>query len=195
MLKVGVTGGIGSGKSTVCHLFQCLEIPIFNADEAGRQLLAKDNDVIGQVQNLLGEDTYVEGKPDRKKIAEIVFVSPEKLQQLNSIIHPAVRNKFLQWTLEQSSPYLIYEAAILFETGLYKQLDFTILITAPESLRINRVIQRDKIEESSVKNRMKNQWSDEDKKKLADFIIANDDTTPLLPRVMELHHMLISKAK
>src|SRR6185437_5146683 len=143
MLKVGITGGIGSGKSTVCHLFKCLEIPVFNADNAGRQLLEEDTFVIEQVISTFGENVLTNGKPDRKKIGGIVFNSPEKLAQLNAIIHPAVRKKYAEWTLEQTAPYLIYEAAILFETGLYKQLDYTVLVTAPELLRIQRVMERD----------------------------------------------------
>jgi dephospho-CoA kinase len=195
MLKVGLTGGIGSGKSTVCNLFKCLEVPVFNADEAGRRLLSEDKDVIGQVQHIFGQEVLVGGKPDRKKIAEIVFNSPEKLAQLNAVIHPAVRKSFNTWASMQTSQYVIDEAAILFETGIYKQLDFTVLVTAPEQLRIQRVMQRDGMDEASVKSRMKNQWSDDDKRKIANFVIANDGIDPLLPRVMEIHNAIISKLK
>jgi dephospho-CoA kinase len=195
MLKIGVTGGIGSGKSTVCNLFKCLEIPVFNADETGRKLLSEDKEVIEEVKNIFGEEILLSGKPDRKKIAQIVFANPEKLAQLNSIIHPAVRKNFREWSTQQNARYAIYEAAILFETRLYKQLDFTILVTAPESLRIERVMQRDDVDEASVKSRMKNQWVDEEKKKLADFVILNDDINPLLPQVMEVHNKILSKIK
>jgi dephospho-CoA kinase len=192
MLKIGITGGIGSGKSTVCNLFKCLEIPVFNADEAGRSLLTEDIIVIEEVKNIFGEGIIINGKPDRKKIAEIVFNDPGKLVKLNSIIHPMVRNKFNDWTSQQHTPYVIDEAAILFETGIYKQLDFTILVVAPEQLRIKRVIQRDRVEESAIRDRMKNQWNDEEKKKIADFIIINDDMMPLLPQVMDIHNRLIA---
>jgi dephospho-CoA kinase len=195
MFRVGVTGGIGSGKSTVCNLFKCLEVPVFNADETGRRLLAEDKNVIQQVQSIFGKEIMMNGKPDRKKIAEIVFIAPEKLTQLNAIIHPAVRKNFNEWAEVQTSPYVIDEAAILFETGIYKQLDLTILVTAPDQLRIRRVMQRDSIDEASVRNRMKNQWSDEDKVKLANFVIINDDINPLLPRLMEIHNEIISKLK
>jgi dephospho-CoA kinase len=195
MLKVGLTGGIGSGKSTVCNLFKCLEVPVFNADEAGRRLLSEDKDVIGQVQHIFGQEVLVGGKPDRKKIAEIVFNSPEKLAQLNAVVHPAVRKSFNTWASMQTSKYVIDEAAILFETGIYKQLDFTVLVTAPEQLRIQRVMQRDGMDEASVKSRMKNQWSDDDKRKIANFVIVNDGIDPLLPRVMEIHNAIISKLK
>lgn len=193
MLKVGITGGIGSGKSTVCHLFRCLEIPVFSADDAGRQLLESDNTVIEQVKNSFGEDVFMDGKPDRKKIGGIVFNNPGKLAQLNAIIHPAVRKKYMEWTQVQKAPYLIYEAAILFETGLYKQLDFTVLVTAPGLLRIKRVIARDGISETSIRDRIKNQWSDEEKMKLASFVLVNDDTQALLPQVINIHTLLLSK--
>ncbi|HTA27526.1 MAG TPA: dephospho-CoA kinase [Bacteroidia bacterium] len=195
MGKVGVTGGIGSGKSTVCRLFKCLEIPVFNADEAGRRLLAEDADVIKQVKHIFGETVIINGKPDRKKIGGIVFNNPEKLAQLNAVIHPAVRKSYIDWSSEQKSAYAIYEAAILFETGIYKQLDYTILVVAPEALRVKRVMQRDGIDEATVKARISNQWSDEEKKKLADFVLINDDSIPLLPQVMEIHNKLISQAK
>lgn len=195
MLKVGVTGGIGSGKSMVCNLFKCLEVPVFNADEAGRRLLEEDRNIIEQVQDIFGGEIIFEGKPDRKKIAEIVFSNPGKLKQLNSVIHPAVRKNFNEWAAEQSTPYVIDEAAILFETGIYKQLDFMILVIAPEQLRIKRVMQRDGSDERAVKERMENQWSDEEKKKIADFVIMNDGVTPLLPQVMEIHKSIISKIK
>lgn len=194
MLKVGVTGGIGSGKSTICQIFQCLQIPVFNADEAGRRLLAENAEVIEQVKILFGEDIAPGGKPDRKKIAASVFTSPEKLSRLNSIIHPAVRKEFNRWAAAQTSSYIIDEAAILIETGIYKQLDFTILVVAPEALRTARVMQRDHINETDIKARMKNQWSDEDKQKVAAFVIVNDDVQPLLPQVMSIHSAILTKA-
>lgn len=195
MLKVGVTGGIGSGKSTVCHIFKCLEIPIFNADEAGRLLLAEDTEVIEQVKNIFGEQVIINGKPDRKGIANIVFTTPEKLAELNSVIHPAVRKKFNEWVSEQNTAYVIDEAAILFETGSFRQLDYTILVVATEALRIKRIMQRDCMSEAAIKDRMKNQWSDEDKMKLSAFVITNDDVNPLLSQVMDIHNKLTILAK
>jgi len=195
MLKVGITGGIGSGKSTVCNLFKCLDIPVFNADEAGRYLLSEDVYVIEKVVEIFGHSIITGVKPDRKKIAELVFRNPEKLALLNSIIHPAVRKKFNEWVSEQNSPYVIDEAAILFETGIYKQLDTTILVTAPEELRINRVMHRDGTDAATIRDRMKNQWTDEQKKALTDFVIINDDVNPLLPQVNAFHESLLKRAK
>jgi dephospho-CoA kinase len=195
MLKIGITGGMGSGKSTVCNLFKCLEIPVFNADETGRYLLAEDTAVIAQVKDIFGEQVILNGKPDRKKIAEIVFNNPGKLTLLNSIIHPAVRRKFNAWAAEQNTPYVMDESAILFETGIYKQLDYTILVVAPEPLRIKRVMERDGMAEAMVRDRVKNQWNDAQKIALADFVISNDDINPLLPQVMDIHNTLVSKSK
>ncbi len=192
MLKIGITGGIGSGKSTVCKLFQCLEVPVFNADEAGRDLLAEDSSVIKKVIEIFGDTIITGQKPDRKKMAEIVFKNPEKLAELTAVIHPAVRSKFNEWVSEQSTSYVINEAAILFETGIYKQLDYTILVTAPEEIRIQRVMQRDGIDEATIRDRIKNQWSDEQKKELANFVISNDEVNPLMPLVMEIHNKLLS---
>jgi dephospho-CoA kinase len=195
MLLIGVTGGIGSGKSTVCNLFRCLEIPVFNADEAGRELLANDSRVIEKVATIFGKQVILNGTPDRKKIAEIVFTNPAKLAELSAIIHPAVRKKFAAWAAEQKSPYVIDEAAILFETGIYKKLDYTILVQAPEELRIKRIVQRDGTNEAAIKDRMKNQWSEEQKKGLANFVIINDDINPVMPQVMEIHKKLLTLAR
>jgi dephospho-CoA kinase len=195
MLRIGVTGGIGSGKSTVCTIFKCLEIPVFNADEEGRRLLSENADVIKEVQHIFRDEVLTNGKPDRKKLAAIVFNNAGMLEKLNSIIHPAVRKKFNDWVLEQKAPYVIDEAAILFETGIYKQLDYTILVVAPEPVRISRVSRRDGVDEATVQARMKNQWTDEQKKILADFVIINDDINPLLPQVMDIHNTILSKLK
>jgi dephospho-CoA kinase len=195
MLRVGVTGGIGSGKSTVCNVFRCLDIPVFNADKEGRHFLDEDEVVKEQIINIFGEKVLTNDKLDRNAIARIVFNDREKLAQLNAVIHPAVRKKFNIWADKQKSPYVINEAAILFETGSYKLLDYVILVIAPESLRIRRIAQRDGMGEDEIKVRMKNQWGDEEKMKLTSFVIDNNDIKPLLPQVMELHHKLISLVK
>ncbi|HTA84285.1 MAG TPA: dephospho-CoA kinase, partial [Bacteroidia bacterium] len=122
MLKVGITGGIGSGKSTVCKIFESLGIPVFRADDESRRLLSEDAEVKKQVVSLLGEEVIIQGKPDRKKIAELVFNDPEKLRALNDIIHPRVRDGVALWAEQQRSAWVIEEAAILFESGAYKNL-------------------------------------------------------------------------
>ncbi|MFA6126092.1 MAG: dephospho-CoA kinase [Bacteroidales bacterium] len=192
MKTVGLTGGIGSGKSVIAKIFMNLGTPVFDADTEGGKILDEDLQVRQQMMEWFGADIYSKGKPDRQKIAGIVFNDPQALQRLNSLIHPAVMNRFLAWRLEnQSSPYVIHEAAILIETGLFRHMDYIILVTAPEEIRIQRVKHRDRIDEEAVRRRMQNQWSDEQKCPLASFIIDNSGESALLPRVLEIHKKLI----
>jgi dephospho-CoA kinase len=186
MIKVGVTGGIGSGKSTVCRIFECLGVPVFRADEEGRRLLGEDKEVQKKVASLFGDAVLTKGKPDRKKIAAIVFADEGKLKQLNAIIHPAVKNSFANWLKQQTGSLVIEEAAILFENGNYKDFDAMVLVTAPEALRIKRVTERDHVSVDEIKKRMKNQWSDEEKAAKADHILLNDEESMLMPKVLEL---------
>jgi dephospho-CoA kinase len=195
MFKAGVTGGIGSGKSTVCRIFESLGIPIFRADEESRRLLDEDEEVKKSVAALFKEPVFINNKPDRKKIASLVFNTPDKLKELNAIIHPKVRDAVAAWANEQHTDWVIEEAAILFESGAYKNLDAIIVVSAPESLRIKRVMVRDGITEASVKERMKNQLTEEERKKRADFIIENDDTQLLIPQAIEIMKKISLKIK
>ena len=198
MLKVGITGGIGSGKTTVCKLFEKLDIPVYYADDRAKKLLAEDQKVINQVKKLLGESIYKNGQPDRKKIAEIVFNDNEKLNQLNKIIHPAVAIDQEKWQQDQEKnnvPYTLKEAALLFETGSYKQLDKIIVVDAPEALRIERVIKRDKVSEKEVKARMNKQWDAALKVQKADFVIDNSEKAELIPQVRAIQQKLIKLAQ
>ena len=194
MLKVGVTGGIGSGKSSVCKILECLGVPVFRADDEGRRLLREDTEIQQKVVGLFGDSILVNGRLDRKKIAAIVFSDEKKLVQLNSVIHPAVRNSFLNWVDKQNAGIIIEEAAILFESGAYKNLDTVIVVTAPEKLRIERVMKRDNTTEQEVRVRMKNQISEEERVKRANHVIVNDGSTMLIPAVLELYKSL-PKAK
>jgi|SRR5581483_4144098 len=195
MLKVGVTGGIGSGKSSVCKIFECLGVPVFRADDEGRRLLSEDADVQKKVVDLFGNSVLISGKLDRKKIASVVFNDEKKLVQLNSVIHPAVRNSFLNWLNGQSTNMIIEEAAILFESGAYKNMDTVIVVSAPEYVRIDRVMRRDNTTEQEVKLRMKNQLSEEDRVKRASHVIVNDGTAMLIPAVLDLHKSLLKTKK
>jgi dephospho-CoA kinase len=186
MLKVGVTGGIGSGKSTVCKIFESLGIPVFRADDEGRRLLDEDEEVKKKVAGLFGDKVIVNGKPDRKQIASLVFNDAQKLQQLNAIIHPKVRESLKTWAAKQSSPWVIEEAAIIFESGIDKNLDAVIVVSAPEELRIQRVMARDGVTEASVRERIKNQISEEERRKRADYIIENDNTQLLTPQALDI---------
>ena len=187
MLKVGITGGIGSGKSTICNFFSLLGIPVFNADNEAKKIMNESLLVRSKMMMLFGKDIYLPNQDiDRKKLASIIFNSPSLLQKVNSIIHPEVRNYFNEWCNEQESPYIVHEAAILFESGFYKIMDYTILITAPENQRIERIMQRDKSTYEQIKKRISKQWTDEKKIKLADFTINNNNRELIIPTLIEL---------
>ncbi|MDD4645868.1 MAG: dephospho-CoA kinase [Bacteroidales bacterium] len=192
MRTIGLTGGIGSGKSMVAEIFTHLGIPVFNADAESKQILREDTVLHDQLSQLFGPGIFNQGIPDRKKLAEILFLDREKMDKMNGLIHPRVIDRFVSWCKEhQQSPYLVHEAAILFETGFYRLMDLNILVVAPDDIRIKRVMERDQTTEKLVRERMQNQWTDEQKKPLADIIMINDGESPLLPQVLEIHNKLI----
>ncbi|MCX6221800.1 MAG: dephospho-CoA kinase [Bacteroidia bacterium] len=196
MLKVGITGGIGSGKSTVCRVFSVLGIPVFQADvEAGR-LQNEDPKIISELIGIFGPEIYSkEGLLNRKKLASIVFNDRGLLEKLNSIIHPAVHREFEKWSARNSNfPYVIYEAAILFETGNYRNFDFTILVVADEQERIERVSKRDHSKPEDVVQRMNNQLMDKEKIKMTDFVIENNDNQLIISQILKLDQRLKSKS-
>jgi dephospho-CoA kinase len=195
MLKIGLTGGIGSGKSTVAEIFRTLGVPVFNSDQVARDLQENDPDVIAAMKKSFGEKVFTGGKLDRSKMASEVFKDKEKLQLLNSIIHPAVGKAFEKFLSENAAkPYAIKEAAILFELVLEKQLDEMITITAPEEIRIERVMRRDGVSEADVRARMKNQLPDETKAALSSFVLVNEGTGLVLPQVIAAHEKILEKA-
>ncbi|MGD1844852.1 MAG: dephospho-CoA kinase [Salibacteraceae bacterium] len=188
--SIGLTGGIGSGKSTVAQVFEALGVPVYYSDARGRFLLAHDPDVQKQVQHHFGAEVFRSGQPDRAALAAKVFGNPKGLEQLNQIIHPAVGRDFQQWKAKQNSGYVLKESAILFEHNLHLQSDKTILVVAPEAVRIRRVMARDEATEAAVRARMKHQWSDDQKEKLADFVVVNDDQQMVIPQVLAIHQEL-----
>jgi len=195
MLRIGITGGIGSGKTTVCKLFELQGIPVFYSDAQARTAMNTDLDLADGIRQTFGKDIYFEnGLLDRKKLASIVFSDDSKLKELNALVHPAVFRRFHIWSAEQTSPYVLKEAAILFESDSYKDCDGIILVKAPLDLKIARVIKRDAITKQEVLNRMEKQLSDEEKLKLSDFIIENDEKQLLVPQVLKLHQQLLNKA-
>ncbi|MBA2423374.1 MAG: dephospho-CoA kinase [Chitinophagales bacterium] len=195
MLHIGVTGGIGAGKSTVCRVFEILGIPVFYADEESKQLLS-DPIVKLEVMKLLGVNVYLDEVADRKKIAHIVFNNKETLKSFNAIMHPAVNRRFKSWLYQQRDvPYIIKEAALIFETGIEKDLNKVIVVAAHMDLRIRRIQGRDGITEEQVLLRMQNQWPQEEKIRLADFIINNNDEQPIIPQVLTLHEKLTAMAQ
>lgn len=192
MKKIGVTGGIGSGKSIVCEIFKTLGCKVYNADERAKMLLDNDVEIRRQIMLNFGEQVYQSGKADRKLLAAKVFNNTEALKTLNSIIHPAVSVDFHEWLqINSNQPYIIKEAAIMFESGANKQLDEVILVYASPEIRMKRVMQRDNITEDAVIARMKNQMSDDDKIKLSNYIIYNDGTQSLIKQVLTLHNNFI----
>lgn len=193
MLKIGITGGIGTGKSTVCRIFETLEIPVFKADDESKKILEEDAEVMKAIQGAFGESVYSEGNLNKKKLAGIVFNNPEKLADLNAITHPAVSRKFEFWVIQQQDvPYVIEEAALIYEAGAEALLDVVIVVTSPEWLRIQRVSERDKTNEAEIRTRMKNQWPEEEKIKRARFIIHNDEEQLLIPQVLSIHRTLLN---
>ncbi|WP_293944998.1 MULTISPECIES: dephospho-CoA kinase [unclassified Sphingobacterium] len=190
-LKIGITGGIGSGKTFLAKLFEALGVPVYNADEEAKRLMNSDTRIKKQLIELFGEATYKDGKLDRTFLAAIVFSDKEKLELLNGIVHPIVIQEAKDWAERQTSRYSLKEAALLFESGSYKELDYTILVKAPMDVRIQRVIKRDGVTEQQVRERISKQLSDEEKLQLADFVIVNDGITPLLPQVWTLHQKFL----
>jgi dephospho-CoA kinase len=194
VLKIGITGGIGSGKSIVCKIFSQLGIPVYEADAAAKQLMNTDQELISNLKKEFGEKIYnSKNELNKKALAEIVFNNPHALKKLNNLVHPAVRIDFDNWiNKNNSAPYVIEEAAILFESGAYKNMDYIITVSAPEDLRFKRVMMRDNVSEEHVRNISKNQMDDKEKIKLSDFEIVNDDTQLLIPQVLHLHDHFLS---
>jgi dephospho-CoA kinase len=193
MLKIGITGGIGSGKTTVAKLFEALGVPVFYADAETRMLQNTDPELRAALIEAFGTETYLpDGKLNRTFIAEIVFADKTALAKVNSIVHPAVARHFINWCASRMHHhYILKEAAILFESGSDKELDGVITVTAPEEIRIRRVMQRDNISEAEVRKRISNQWPEEEKIKRSKWII-NNDGSPLEPQVHAINQQLTS---
>lgn len=189
-MVVGLTGGIGSGKSTIAKAFATLGIAVFNSDEQAKALIANNAQVKERIIASFGEEAYQNGEYNRAYIAQIVFNNPEKLAILNSIVHPALAKHFKQWAKKQTSPYVLKEAAILFESGSYKDCDYIITVTAPEQLRIARVIARDHCTEAQVRARMAQQWTDAQRIALSNAVIENIDLESAKEQVKRIHFQL-----
>ncbi|MBE9584495.1 dephospho-CoA kinase [Mucilaginibacter sp. JRF] len=194
MLKIGLTGNIGSGKTTVAGVFEVLGIPVFYADAAAKNVMVTDAELIEGVKQAFGSDAYfADAILNRKHIANIVFNNADELARLNALVHPAVFRAFDEWVLRQTSaPYVIKEAAILFESGSYKKCDQTILVSAPLEQRLERVMQRDGISHDEAASRDARQMNEEEKKILANHIIINDGSQLVIPQVLSLHQQFIA---
>lgn len=198
MLKVGITGGIGTGKTTVCKLFEELAVPVYYADDRAKWLMNHQPDVRLALINIFGKEVYDnKGLLNRKYLSAIVFNNKSKLEQLNAIVHPAVFEDSNNWQKQQEQAgfsYTLKEAALLFETGTYKQLDKIIVVTAPETLRISRVMLRDKVSKEEVEKRIKSQLPQAEKEARADFLIQNIELEKLFPQIHQIHQQLLQLA-
>lgn len=183
MKKIGITGGIGSGKSVVGQILEAMHFPVYYSDQQSKILVDTDHVIREELIKLLGKEVYLDGKLNRPFLTQQLFSNDDLRLKINQIIHPKVREAFTIWVNKQSSNLVFNEAAILFETGAYQSMDYTILVTAPLELKIERVLKRDNIAINEIQERMSKQWSDEEKIPLADFVIVNDEAKPLLKQV------------
>lgn len=190
MLKIGITGGIGSGKSMVAKVFEHLGIPVYNADTAAKSLMENDPYLRASITDLFGPEAYLNGPLNRSYISSLVFKDRSKLEALNALVHPATIQYGKEWMSRQTTPYAIKEAALIFESGTQDELDYVIGVYAPQALRIHRVMQRDKVTREQVLQRMANQIDESVKMRLCDFVVVNDDQQLVLPQVLKLHEHL-----
>jgi dephospho-CoA kinase len=195
MLRIGLTGGIGSGKSTVARIFNVLGVPVYNADEASKKLMSEDPDLKNKIVAAFGDNSYNNGLLNRKFLSDQVFHDRKKLDLLNSIVHPATLKDVSAWLEKQNAPYIIKEAALIFESGSQKMLDFVIGVQSPLAWRIARTMRRDHSTSEEVEARIHLQMDEEKKMQLCDFIIVNDEQQMLIPQVLKLHNEFIIKEK
>jgi dephospho-CoA kinase len=194
MLKVGLTGGIGSGKTTVARLFALLGVPVYNADDAAKRLMQEDAGLRASIIAAFSGEAYPDGKLDRAFLAKQVFNDPVRLAQLNALVHPATISDATRWMQEQTAPYTLKEAALLFESGSDKGLDLVIGVDAPEDIRIRRVMAREQTTEEEVRKRLDKQMPEHEKLHRCNFILHNDERQMLIPQVIALHEKLTALA-
>lgn len=190
-LLVGLTGGIGSGKTTVAKVFETLGVPVYYADDAAKKLMNEDDDLRKKIITHFGNEVYENGQLKKEILGAIVFNDAEKLKLLNSLVHPATIAHANQWHKLQTSPYVIKEAALLFESDAWKNIDYSIGVKAPENLRLQRAMQRDNQTAENIQARMQKQMNEDEKMKRCDFILTNDEEQLLIPQILELHEKLL----
>ena len=190
---VGLTGGIGSGKTTIANFFKELGVPIYIADTEAKALMNRSKVIKRKLIALFGDNAYQNGKLNRDFLSKQIFNDKDLLQKMNAIVHPKVASHFKRWVKKQDAPYVISEAAILFENGSYKKYDYIITVTAPEEVRLKRVMSRDNSSKEKVKSVMNNQWKDEEKIKLSDYVIQNINLEEAKAQVLQIHQNLLQK--
>ena len=195
VLRIGLTGGIGSGKSTVSGIFKVLGIPVFDADTEAKLLMETDPVLRTAIIDTFGPSTYRDGQLDRKYLASIVFKDPYKLELLNSLVHPFAIAAALNWSIQQKAPYVVKEAALFFEAGSAAGLDYIIGVYAPQHIRLKRVMDRDNLTRDEVMARMQRHIQEEIKMRLCDFVVMNDDQQLLIPQVLKLHEQFLKESK
>lgn len=195
MKILGITGGIGSGKSVVCKILATLGVPVYDADREAKKIYEKNPELLDKMKMEFSEEIFdKQGRIDKKKLAEVVFSNPEKLKILNSWIHPLVRKDFQNWCASQhDSPYVVKEAAILFESGANKDCDRIVSVESPLELRIQRIRERDRKSRNDIERIIENQWSDEERSKRSDFVVYNDEKEMLIPQVLLMHDSLVKE--
>jgi dephospho-CoA kinase len=194
-MKLGVTGGIGSGKTSVCRVFNVLGIPVFSADPVAREIMDTNSMIIERINTIAGKNLYRGGSLDRMALASLIFNDACLLSEVNALIHPLVFESFSKWVQEQATPYVIFEAAILYESGAFKLVDKVATVVAPVEERIERVIQRNRLTREQVLARMRNQMDDDERIRLADFVIDNSENDMIIPYILRIHEEIIDYLK
>lgn len=191
-MKLGITGGIGSGKTSVCRVFNVLGIPVFSADPEAQKIMNSDNKIIREINKIAGKNLYAHGSLDRMGLASLIFNNPDALKKVNSLVHPVVFEHFNAWVEDQKTPYVIMENAILFESGASALVDRIATIIAPVEERIQRVIQRNELSREQVMERIRNQMNDETRIKMSDYVINNSENAMIIPVILRIHEDLLN---
>ena len=193
ILKLGVTGGIGSGKTSVCRVFSVLGIPVFSADNEAREVMDIDTSIMLRINTITGKNLYSSGSLDRSELAKLIFNNSRLLEKVNSLVHPVVFSRFREWVRRQDAPYVIMEAAILFESGADKIVDRIMTVVAPVEQRIERVIRRNMLTSDQVMERMRNQLDDEIRIQRSDYVVRNSENDMIIPAILKIHGELLQQ--
>jgi dephospho-CoA kinase len=191
-MKLGVTGGIGSGKTSVCKVFNILGIPVFSSDQEAREIMDNDKGIIRRLNSITGRNLYSNGSLDRMKLAALIFNDNALLEKVNSLVHPVVFEHFWKWEMEQTAPYVIMDAAILFESGASKLVNRIATVVAPIEERVERVIHRSSLSREQVFERMRNQMDDDSRIKLSDYVIYNSEKDMIIPAILRIHEDILT---